>query len=64
MNTAIKQRRISIERMAQMWRYVTGTGPAGDLMMGDFIGLDFHADSFGEFIEINRANVQLYEEAV
>jgi len=60
--TAIEQRRVSIERMAQMWRYVTGRGPAGDLTMGDFVDLSFDVETFEAFLDRNRDVVQVYEE--
>lgn len=59
---AINQRRVSIERMAEIWRY--RPGHPTDLTAGDFEGLRFHARTFGEFLEINRDVVQLYEGAV
>lgn len=61
--TAITQRRVSIERMARIWRWSVDQDSGEGLTMDDLIGLEWNVDSFGEFIDVNRANVQLYEEA-
>ena len=61
--TAITQRRMSIEKMAGLWRYANGDGSGEGITMADFLDLSFNAETFAEFLEINRATVQLYEEA-
>jgi len=54
---------MSIEKMAGLWRYANGDGSGEGITMADFLDLSFNAETFAEFLEINRATVQLYEEA-
>lgn len=64
MNT-LSQRRISIERMAEIHRAVCARMVPTDreVHVGDIDELDCNEDySFGEFLERNRQAVQLYEE--
>lgn len=65
--TTTSQRRISIERMAAIWRAVTNPinwDQTTVVTFGDLLDFDFEADTFEEFLTINADRVQLYEEAV
>ena len=67
------QRRISIERMAEIWRAIQsptewiGSGDWAEsepVTFGDLLDFDFEAETFEQFLAINADRVQLYEEAV
>jgi hypothetical protein len=71
--TTNSQRRISIERMAQIWRAIqsptewVGSGDWADnqpVTFGDLLDFNFEAETFEQFLDINAPRVQLYEEAV